>query len=81
MEAGQAINFAGIVRDEQIVFKLTYRGDVKGVESDSQAEARRLIEANGGKMQVDGAAGEGVTISCVFLLAQSEDAVERDDAR
>ncbi|HXY57347.1 MAG TPA: ATP-binding protein [Methylocystis sp.] len=60
---GQAITFASFERPTEIAFKITDRGG--GVDN-RRAAARKLIEANGGKMFVDSVAGEGLTITCVF---------------
>jgi len=77
---GQAMNFAGILRKEEIVLKLSYRGGGGAAEGESAAAARALIEGNGGKMQRDALAGEAVTVTCVFPLAQGEEVLDRDDA-
>jgi signal transduction histidine kinase len=69
--ADQAITLAGLQREAETVFKLAYRGG----GGEGQARARALIEANGGKMQVDAVAGEGATVTCAFPRPGREAAV------
>lgn len=69
--AGEAISFAALRREGEVAFKLSHRHRIE--EGDAQlGEARAIIEANGGRMQIDFAAGEGVVISCVFANCVGE---------
>ncbi len=71
--ADQAITLAGLQRETETVFKLAYRG--AGCD-ERQARARALVEANGGKMQVDAVAGEGATVTCAFPRIRRDAAVK-----
>jgi signal transduction histidine kinase len=79
--AGQAVNLAGIQREDEIAFKLSYRGKASVGESETRDRARKLIEASGGKMLTDEVAGEGVTITCIFpSVAPDADLLSKGDA-
>jgi len=65
-KAGDAISFAALRREGEVAFKLSLRHAIEEGDAKLQSEARAFIEANGGRMQIDFAAGEGVVITCVF---------------
>ena len=60
---GQAITFAGIQREHELVFKITDRGG--GIDK-RREQARKLIESNGGVMHIDAIPGEGSIVTCMF---------------
>jgi signal transduction histidine kinase len=71
-KAGDAISFAALRREGEVAFKLSLRHAVEAGDAKLQSEARALIEANGGRMHIDFAAGEGVVITCVFASGAGE---------
>ncbi len=77
-KAGEAISFVALRRQGEVAFKLSYRHATEAGDATLQSEARALIEANGGKMQTDFAAGEGLVITCVFTscVVEAEQAAQ-----
>jgi len=71
-KAGDAISFAALRREGEVAFKLSLRHALEQGDAKLQSEARAFIEANGGRMQIDFAAGEGVVITCVFASSAGE---------
>ena len=71
-KAGDAISFAALRREGEVAFKLSLRHAIEEGDAKLQSEARAFIEANGGRMQIDFAAGEGVVITCVFASRAGE---------
>ncbi len=71
-KAGEAISFAALRREGEVAFKLSRRHAAEECDAVLLSEARALIEANGGRMQTDFAAGEGVVITCVFTSCVKE---------
>ena len=71
-QAGEAISFAALRREGEVAFKLSRRHAIEKGDAKLQSEARAVIEANGGRMQIDFAAGEGVVITCVFASCAGE---------
>ena len=69
---GEAISFAALRREGEVAFKLSHRHAIQAGGAELQSEARAFIEANGGRMQVDFAAGEGLVVTCVFASCASE---------
>ena len=70
--AGEAISFAALRREGEVAFKLSHRHAIQEGDAKALSEARAFIEANGGRMQIDSAAGEGVVITCVFASCAGE---------
>jgi len=69
---GEAISFAALRREGEVAFKLSHRHAIQAGGAELQSEARAFIEANGGRMQVDFAAGEGLVVTCVFASCAGE---------
>ncbi len=73
---GEAITFAGIQREHELVFKITDRGG--GIDK-RRERARKLIESNGGVMHIDTIPGEGSIVTCVFPFSNCPLVVQRSD--